>query len=370
MQIKKYNILYRFLAVHFLKSFGMVFFCISGIIALFSIINNSKSFANKSVNIPFTVTSQFALLDVFYTLNTTLPLSVLLASILTFWRLSRSSELTVIRSIGLSVWQFISPILLVCISIGVLNMMVLSPINSALQKRISRLSYKYEVSHSNPLLFSQRGLWLKEKSDFIQSFINIEYVKKTGKSLSGKNVIIFITDLKNNFIKRIEAETATLNDKSFSLENVKMIDPRLFTETYEHYEYPTSLTVDKIEENSSAPETFSFWELPGFIDFFEKAGFSARKHKSYFYTLLFMPLTLCAMLLVGAIFSISPKRNQSNLILKLSGGVLLGFGIFFFEQVIKAMGASGRISLFTSSVSVPIIAILICVTVLLYHEDG
>ncbi|MBR1544650.1 MAG: LptF/LptG family permease [Alphaproteobacteria bacterium] len=348
----------------------MVFFCISGIIALFSIINNTKNFATKAINVPFSVTSQFAMLDVFYTLNTTLPLSVLLAGILTFWRLSRTSELTVIRSIGLSVWQFIAPILGVCIFIGCLNMMVLSPINSALQQHMQKLSYKYEVSHSNPLLFSQHGLWLKEKSDFTQSFINAGYIKKENSSLFGKNLVIYVTDLNNNFLKRIEAESATINNKNIFLNNVKIVNPKLITETFESYDYPTSLTIDKIEENSSAPETFSFWELPGFISFFEEAGFSARKHRSYFYTLLFMPLSLCAMLLISSIFSISPKRNQSNLVLKLSGGVLAGFGIFFLDQVIHAMGASGKLPLLISSISIPFIAILFCITVLLYHEDG
>ncbi len=370
MLIKKYNILYRFLAIHFLKAFGLVFFCINGIIILFSIINNTKDFAVKAVSVPLSVTAQFALLDVFNALNTTLPLCVLLSGILTFWRLSRTSELTVIRSIGLSVWQFITPILGICIFLGFLNMMVLSPINSALRQHISKLSYKYEVSHSNPLLFSQQGLWLKEKSDFTQSFINAGYIKKEKSSLFGKNIVIYVTDLKNNFLRRIEAESATLDDKNLALSNVKMINPKLAIEHFDSYDYPTSLTVNKIEENSSEPETFSFWQLPGFISFFEEAGFSARKHRSYFYILLFMPLTLCAMLLISSIFSISPKRNQINLALKLSGGVLAGFGMFFLDQIVRAMGASGRLPIFISSISVSLIAILICITILLYHEDG
>lgn len=370
MLIKKYNILYKFLALHFLKSFGVVFFCIVGIIGLFSVINNTASTATLTNKVPFSVLARFALLDIFYTLNTTLPLSVLLSGILTFWRLSRTSELTVIRSIGLSVWQFITPILGVCIALGCLNMMVLSPINSALRQHVSKLKYKYEVSHSNPLLFSQYGLWLKEKSDFTQSFINAEYIKKEGASLLGKNIVIYVTDLNNNFLRRIEAKSATLDNKNLALVDVKTISPKLMTETFSSYDYPTSLTVDRIEENSSAPETFSFWELPGFIKFFEEAGFSARKHRSYFYTLLFMPLTLCAMLLISAIFSISPKRNQANLVLKLSGGVLMGFGMFFLDQIIRAMGASGRLPLFISSISIPFIATLLCITILLYHEDG
>lgn len=370
MKIKKYNILYKFLAIHFLKSFGLVFCCISGIIGLFSIIENSQSFANKPQMIPFSITLQYAILDIFYTLNTVLPLSVLLSGILTFWKLSRTSELTVIRSIGISVWQFLTPILLVCISIGILNMSVLSPINSALQKRISRLSYKYEISHSNPMLFSQSGLWLKEKNDTSQSFIYSEYIKKEGEELHAKNIIIFITDLKNNFVKRIEAKSGILRNNKLILEKVKIIDPQLIIDEFEIYDYPTMLTTDKIEENSSEPESFSFWELPGFISFFEKSGFSARKHLSYFYTLLLLPFTLCTMLLISAIFSISPKRNQANLVFKLSGGILIGFGVFFIDQIVRAIGTSGRIPILLSNITIPMVTILLCITILLYQEDG
>lgn len=370
MKIKKYNILYKFLAIHFIKSFGLVFCCIAGIIALFSIIDNLKSFANKARDIPFSVTIQYALLDISYTLTTTLPLSVLLAGILTFWKLSRTSELTVIRSIGISVWQFLVPILGACVAIGILNMTVLSPIGSALKKRVSRLNYKYEITSSNPLLFSQNGLWLKEKSNLTQSFIYSEYIKKENDILNAKNLTIFITDLKNNFLKRIEAKSATLKNHRLILNKVKIIDPKLFIDEFEVYNYPTNLTADKIEENSSEPESFSFWELPSFISFFEKSGFSARKHLSYFYTLLFLPLTLCAMLLISAIFSISPKRNQANLIFKLTGGILIGFGVFFMDQVVRAIGTSGRIPIFISNITIPTVTILLCITILLYEEDG
>jgi lipopolysaccharide export system permease protein len=257
-----------------------------------------------------------------------------------------------------------------CIAIGLLNMAVLSPIGSALQKRISKLSYKYEISNSNPMLFSQNGLWLKEKSDLTQSFIYAEYIKKEGQELNAKNLTIFVTDLKNNFLKRIEARSAILKNHKLILNNVKMIDPQLVIDEFDIYDYPTLLTIDKIEENSSEPESFSFWELPGFIRFFEKSGFSARKHLSYFYTLLFLPLTLCAMLFISSIFSISPKRNQANLVFKLTGGILIGFGAFFMDQIVRAIGTSGRIPIFIANITIPVVTIMLCITILLYQEDG
>lgn len=367
MQIRKYDILYRFLAIHFLRAFGLVFFCISGIIMLFSIINNTKNLSAKLI--PFSATLEFALNDVFMTLTTTLPLSVLLAGILTFWRLSRTSELTVIRSIGLSVWEFLIPIIGMCVLIGVVNMVMLNPIGAALQRHSTKVNYKYEVNNTS-LLFTHLGLWLKEKNDLTQSFINGEYIKREKGNLTGKNFRIFVTDLNNNFIKRIEAKNAILKDKNLELFDVYTITPLLYEEHFDKYDFPTSLTVNRIEDSSLAPQSFSFWELPGFISFFESAGFSARKYRAYFYQLLFMPLTLCTMLLVSVLFSISPKRNQANLVLKLSAGILIGFGVFFFDQIIRAMGTSGRFPLFVSTIFISVITILTCVTVLLYKEDG
>jgi lipopolysaccharide export system permease protein len=370
MKIQKCHIIVKFLAKNFLGSFSLVFCAVSGIIVLFSMISNTQSGAGRAVKVPLRIYFEFAVLDVFNTLSTTLPLCVLLGGILTFWRLSRTSELTVIRGVGISVWNFLAPILAVCALLGTLNMTVLNPIGAALQRRTQRLSYKYEISRANPMLFSQSGLWLKERSDLTQSFIYAEYIRKDGDVLNAKNLTIFVTDLNSHFLKRIEAASAVLKSKNLGLERVTMVDPRLFEEHFDRYDYPTSLTVDKIEENSSAPETFSFWELPGFIRFFEESGFSARKHRSHFYMLLFMPVMLCAMLFVAAVFAISPKRSQVNLVLKLSGGVLCGFAVFFIDQVVRAMGSGGRTPLFVSSLIVPVIAMMVCSTILLHNEDG
>ena len=371
MRIKKFGILSKFLARHFWASFALVFSTISGVIVLFSILNNSQSFASRvSGRVPMRIFLEFAAVDVFYALGTTIPLSVLLAGIITFWKLSRSSELTVIRGVGLSVWNFLAPIIMVCTFLGILNMAILNPIGAVLQRRIQRISYKYDISRANPLLFSQSGLWLKERSEFTQSFMHAEYIRKEGDVLNARNLTIFVTDLRSNFLRRIEADSAVLKNKSLELYDVRMIDPRLFEESFASYVYPTSLTVDRIEENSSAPETFSFWELPGFISFFEASGFSARRHRSHFYMLLFMPLMLCAMLLVATVFSIAPSRGRTNLLLKLSGGVLCGFAVFFVDQVVRAIGTSGRMPLLLSSISVPLIAVMLSSTLLLHKEDG
>lgn len=364
---KKRTIINRFLALEFLKAFALVFFAVAGIMALFTIMQYMKLAGSREASPPLSAVAFFSLADIFKALPTIIPLSVLLAGSLTFWRLARSSELVVVRSIGLSVWKFLSPIMAACVAIGLLNMAVLSPIGAAVQARKEVLLYRHGMSHANPMVFSEQGLWLKEKGG---AFTYIEQVRKEGGTLRATGITIFEVDGESGFGNRIEARSGTLTPDAFTLKGVKIIDPQLVETSAITLDYPTSLSIDRIEEKSSEPESVSFWDLPGYIKFFEEAGFSARGHRAYFYSLLLLPLSMVAMLFISAIFSISPKRNRVRLALKLTGGVLIGFAAFFLDQVVRALGTSGRLPLLAAMLFVPITAILISSLVLLYKEDG
>src|SRR5208337_812580 len=60
-----------------------------------------------------------------------LPFAVLIGTIGGFLSLSRSSELTIVRAAGLSVWQFVQPGLTVALIFGVLAITVYNPVASA-----------------------------------------------------------------------------------------------------------------------------------------------------------------------------------------------------------------------------------------------
>ncbi len=368
MSIKYNKIIYKFLSTHFLKIFGIVFFSISILIALFAIINKGSNFLNKGI--PYTVVLQFAIQDIFTAINLILPLSILISTIILFYKLSKTNELIILRSVGLSVWQFISPIIIICFFIGMINLIIFNPLNVIIKRHTTKVSYKYKITNINPLSFSQNGLWLKEKSEKTQAFINVEYLKKENSELFGKNILIFTTDLDNKFLKKIEAETGVLVNNILTLNNVRETDNKFKSISVPEYKYTTNLTIEKIENTSNTPDSFLFWDLPAFIDFFERAGFSAKKYISYLYILIFAPIIYISMVFVATLFSISNKRNQLYIIIKLFLGIVLGFILFFIEQVFIALGISGRIPVLLSIIGIPITSILFCINLLLHSEDG
>src|SRR5690606_21288129 len=102
------------------------------------------------------------------------------------------------------------------------------------------------------------------------------------------------------------------------------------------YTLITTLSADQIQESFSAPETISFWELPGFIRTLNAAGFSAIRHTLYWHSVLSLPFFLCAMVFFAAAFSLRPPR-QGKIGMMMSGGVLSGFIIYFLSDLVAAI---------------------------------
>ena len=53
-----------------------------------------------------------------------MPFAVLIAAVYTFWRLTRTSELIVVRAIGVSAWQFMFAPIMIGLMLAVLKMLV------------------------------------------------------------------------------------------------------------------------------------------------------------------------------------------------------------------------------------------------------
>lgn len=133
---------------------------------------------------------------------------------------------------------------------------------------------------------------------------------------------------------------------------------------------PTTLTIGRIQEKFAQPESVSFWELPEFIEFFEAAGFSAHRHTLYWHTLVASPVLLAAMVLVAAVFTINPNLRSGKLLVRVLGGVIAGFALYFYSKVTYALGLSETLPLVLAAWSPAAVTLLLGVASLFHLEDG
>ena len=296
-----------------------------------------------------------------------LPFAVLLGAIFLFSRMSRNHELVATRAAGVSAWQFLVPPLVVAIGLGIFTMTLFNPLAAAFLSRYTQLEARYVHGQASQLSVSSTGLWLRQGDAAHQSVVHALRVADQGVHLEEINV--FNYQGLDHYAGRIDAASADLQNGHWHFVNawVSGVDGR--PEHREAYDLPTELTPAQIQESFASPDTISFWELPRFIANAEGAGFSALRHRLYWYSLLALPLLFSAMVFMAASFSLRLARlgRVSQLVV---AAVLSGFGVYFLGDLTRALGQSGILPAPLAAVAPAAAATLLGMTLLFHEEDG
>ena len=132
----------RYLATTYAISFLQLFGVLLGIVYLFETVELLRR-AAKFDDVPFTLVLQMGLLKLPEVGQIILPFAVLFSALYTFWFLVRRHELVILRAAGLSVWQFLAPIVGVAMLVGFFHMMVINPIGAMLITRYQEMEARY-----------------------------------------------------------------------------------------------------------------------------------------------------------------------------------------------------------------------------------
>lgn len=355
----------RYIARQYLFWFGSFFFSIVAIIFLATVVDLLDRLATKDV--PLSLTLEMALLKLPYLSQEVMPFTVLFAAMATFWRLTRSHELVVARAAGVSVWQFLLPVLGSSVLIGAFTVTAFNPLAAILLSRYEHLEASYIHNQTSMLAVSKTGLWLRQADDIGQSVIHAERVKPGSVAL--QQVIVFRYADQDRFVDRIDAREAQLRPGHWLLLDAWVSRPGEASVLHETLELPTDLTVDKIQESFAPPETIAFWALPEFIDLMQAAGFSAIPHRLQFHRLLALPMLFAAMVLLAATFSLRPqRRGRVGLVILI--GMLAGFLLYFLSNFVFAIGLSGTIPVVLAAWTPAGVSLMLGVAMLLHLEDG
>jgi lipopolysaccharide export system permease protein len=357
--------LYRYLAIHFLTGVGIVFagfLFLSFSIDVVDIINHV---ADRHV--PTSTVIAMALLQLPNVGLKLLPFAVLLGGVYSFVSLSRSHELLAIRAAGVSAWNLLAPPLAMAIGLGVLTVTAFTPVSSRLLVGFTELEAKFIRGQASQLDISRNGLWLRQGDATAQSVVHALRAADQGVRL--EDVVIFLYSGEDKFVGRIEARSAELVKGAWLLHGawVSGLDGRPIHHAI--YSMPTTLTPARIQESFAPPETLSFWTLPGFIRTAQLAGFRATRYVLYFETLLALPAMFAAMVFMAASFSLRLAR-LGGLGTVVVQSALAGFGIYFFGNIMQAMGMSGILPTALAATAPAAAAILIGMTLVFHQEDG
>lgn len=358
--------LFAYIARQFFFAVAGVFVTLLAVIFLFDVIELMRRAAGKD-QVTIWVILQMATFKLPKMEQEVMPFAMLFGSMFAFWRLTRSNELVVARAAGISVWQFLLPGLSIAAAIGIIQVGLFSPISSVLLARFERMEGLFFRGQVSALSVSTTGLWLRQGDESGQAVIHATRMDQTTNEL--QNVVVFLYQGRDKFVGRLDAQSGSLRNGHWLLERVLVSLPDQPTSFAATYELPTDLTIERIQDSFASPDTMSFWDLRGFINTLEKAGFSAHRHRLHFHAQLAVPLLLCAMVLIAATFSLRPTRRGGTAYL-VAGGVVSGFLLFFVSDIVFALGLSATIPVILAAWTPAGVSSMLGAAMLLHLEDG
>jgi len=361
-------ILSIYIGRQFLVAFLTIFIMLLLLVLLFDVVELLRRAASKQ-GIGFGLIIELALLKLPKMGGEIFPFSILFAGMVTFWRLTRSHEMVVTRAAGVSVWQFLVPSLVIAFLIGAFQVGVFNPLSSVFLNRYEQLEAKHLRGQANLLAISPTGLWLRQSNLTGQSVVHAAHVLQHGQNVDLTEVTIFAYRGSDQFARRIEARTAQLEDGFWHLKDAWSFIPEQQPIFRDKLLFETDLTVTKIQDSFAPPETMSFWDLPDFINTLEAAGFSAIRHRLHWHSLLASPLLLCAMVLIAATFTLR-QTSRGSMLSVISGGILTGFLLYFFSDLVFALGLSDSIPVALAAWTPSGVSTLLGLAMLLHLEDG
>jgi len=269
------------------------------------------------------------------------PMSVLLAILITFGILEKSSEITALKAGGWSLYRLALPVFLIagafCVNLYVMQDYVLPYANVRQDNLRNIIKNKSARTSMRP-----QGKWLFGESNRI---FNYAYYDAGNNLFVGLN--IFEVDLRElRILRRFYAARATIEDSgTWLLEEGWVRDfqseqagfKNIKKAEFRFPEKPGYFQKEILEPKESAKLTYL--ELKDYIKYLKQAGYNATELQVELYKKISFPLSCLVMALLGVPFSFSMGKKGAFFGITASIAIAISYwGVFsLFEQ----MGAYG-----------------------------
>ncbi|MEX3008228.1 LPS export ABC transporter permease LptG [Hoeflea sp. TYP-13] len=296
----------------------------------------------------------------------TVPFIILFSSMSVLLVLNRKYELVVARSAGISAWQFLAPLCVASLLMGIVMTAVVNPFSSYALLKVQELEIGLGMQRGTVGTI-ERPPWIRQRTDEGITIIGAKRVARRGLLLGGATFIRF--DKKGNILERLDANRATLSDGNWVLKNTTRTDQTGTPEQIDTLTVKTNLRPEFVEESLASPQSISFFELPRKITVARSFGLGANAFAMQYQSLLALPLLLVAMTLIAATVSLKFIRfGQSGAV--ILAGILAGFLLYVVTVLAKSFGTAGAVPPVVAAWLPAIVASALGVTVLLHKEDG
>ena len=272
----------------------------------------------------------------------TFPMSMLLATLLTFGRLSSSSEITAMKSCGISFKRISAPAILLGVIVTICAILFNEHVVPWANTSYNNVVY-YEIQ-GNTELKSQDHIIVKELAgERIERLIYARQYKAREEILVGVSMQVFNEDGKVTHVEN--ATFAEWKDEKWIMHDGMIYDlsdeERTRTMKFDRQILPIKASPRQIVREQKKPEELTMRELKAQIAIMKSQFADTNKLETELYQRFTVPMASLIFALIGVPLGLQPTRTPSSMGFALS--VVIIFLYYAVMTLANAIARSGAI---------------------------
>jgi LPS export ABC transporter permease LptG/LPS export ABC transporter permease LptF len=357
------NILDRYILREFTKVLLLV---LVSVVALFVIVEYTEISKDVRENgVAASTLLRYFRFQIFTVLNWTLPISVLVATLVTFGMLSKNNEVTAIKSGGVSLYRVAAPIIFVAAIISLLAYFILDFVLPYANQRVYQL--KRRIEGKTAITSSQQKLWYLGKGRYIINFLAYD---TNAKRLTQVQVFEFHpSDFR--LTRRVYATSATWNGQAWAFDNGWI---RSFTDdgesTLTPITRPVALFYPETPEDFATevtpPDQMTYAQLRRYIGTLRESGYAADELAVKLYGKTSWPVISIVMALIAMPFAF--KIGRRGALYGIGLALVIGIIYWMVYAIFTKFGEVGNLPPLLSAWSANILFALAAVYMFLHVE--
>lgn len=286
-----------------------------------------------------------------------LPFIVLFAAVFFYVKFLSKNEIIPINLSGISNRLITIIPASYAFFLGIFFIIVITPISSQLINFYENSKSKFS-DNQNLIFVSETGLWLKDRVNGVNLIIRADKIPNQDFSKLS-NVSIYQFDKDDDLIKRLESQSALIENKLWILKGVKEI-MKDKTNSYEKTELLTNINFKKLMNYFSNSHSFSIWNINKELNNIRNIGYYGQELIISFNKFLSLPFLLFCMTIIATLFTID-LGYRFNTFVYVFLGILSSIAVHFLGDLSISLGKTGKIPLIFS-IWIPILILsIICI---------
>lgn len=272
----------------------------------------------------------------------TFPMSMLLASLMSFGRLSAASEITAMKSGGISFYRLATPVFIAAFVVSLVTVVINEKVVPAANSAYSYVVRVEIMKNSRPK--SQEHVVIKDIND--GKLERLVYAKSFDQATGAMNNVT-MQEFEGDRLARMQNAQKVIWQKDRwimydgTISEISSDAKVERTVTFKEQTMPMKKTPENVSADQKRPEEMTIRELKQHIKILKMENVSSSKHEVELHQRISIPMACFLFALIGAPLGISSNRSSSSIGLGIS--VVIIFIYYSIMTVFAALGQGGAI---------------------------